>query len=83
MAGGVGAKGNEGVAGQHRQTKNSIGYVEVAYAKQKKALTYTSLVNKAGQDRCADESPAVQAAASTTRKGKAPAYYVILTEPDG
>jgi phosphate transport system substrate-binding protein len=31
---GVGAKGNEGVAGNVAQTKNSIGYVEYAFAKQ-------------------------------------------------
>ena len=31
---GVGAKGNEGIAGNVAQTKNSIGYVEYAYAKQ-------------------------------------------------
>ncbi len=45
---GVGAKGNEGVSGNIGQTKNSIGYVEYAYAKQNK-LTYTGLVNKAGK----------------------------------
>src|SRR6185369_4714802 len=45
---GVGAKGNEGVAGNIGQTKNAIGYVEYAYAKQNK-LTYTGLVNKAGK----------------------------------
>ena len=45
---GVGAKGNEGVAGNVGQTKNAIGYVEYAYAKQNK-LTYTKLVNKAGK----------------------------------
>lgn len=39
---GVGAKGNEGVAGNVAQTKNSIGYVEYAYAKQNK-LTYSTL----------------------------------------
>ena len=44
---GVGAKGNEGVSGNVGQTKDSIGYVEYAYAKQNK-LTYTKLVNKAG-----------------------------------
>jgi phosphate transport system substrate-binding protein len=32
------------------QTKNSIGYVEYAYAKQNK-LTYTALINKAGKRR--------------------------------
>ena len=50
---GVGAKGNEGVSGNISQTKNSIGYVEYAYAKQNK-LTYTELVNKAGKTVRAD-----------------------------
>ena len=45
---GVGAKGNEGVAGNVSQTKNSIGYVEYAYAKQNK-LTYGAVINKAGK----------------------------------
>ncbi|HEY5129772.1 MAG TPA: phosphate ABC transporter substrate-binding protein PstS, partial [Bradyrhizobium sp.] len=36
---GVGAKGNEGVSGNVGQTRDSIGYVEYAYAKQNK-LTY-------------------------------------------
>ena len=45
---GVGAKGNEGVSGNIGQTKNSIGYVEYAYAKQNK-LTYTKMINKAGK----------------------------------
>jgi phosphate transport system substrate-binding protein len=31
---GIGAKGNEGVAGQVKQTPGSIGYMELAYAKQ-------------------------------------------------
>lgn len=39
---GVGARGNEGVAGNVSQTKNSIGYVEYAYAKQNK-LSYSML----------------------------------------
>ena len=39
---GIGAKGNEGVSGNVQQTKNSIGYVEYAYAKQNK-LAYTSI----------------------------------------
>ena len=45
---GVGAKGNEGVSANVGQTKNSIGYVEYAYAKQNK-LVYTGLVNHAGK----------------------------------
>ena len=50
---GVGAKGNEGVAGNIGQTKNSIGYVEYAYAKQNK-LTYAGVDQQGRQDRAAD-----------------------------
>ena len=39
---GVGAKGNEGVAGNVKQTKNSIGYVEYAFAKQT-GIPYASM----------------------------------------
>ena len=45
---GVGAKGNEGVAANVQQSKNSIGYVETAYAKQNK-LTTVKMVNRAGK----------------------------------
>jgi phosphate transport system substrate-binding protein len=45
---GIGAKGNEGVAGQIKQTPNSIGYVELTYAKQNR-LGYASVRNAAGQ----------------------------------
>jgi phosphate transport system substrate-binding protein len=78
---GVGAKGNEGVAGNIGQTKNSIGYVEYAYAKQNK-LTYAALINKAGKT----VQPAIeafQAAASNADWAKAPGYYVILTDQPG
>lgn len=78
---GVGAKGNEGVSGNIGQTKNSIGYVEYAYAKQNK-LTYTGLVNKAGK-AVQPTVEAFQAAASNADWAKAPGYYVILTEQPG
>lgn len=45
---GLGAKGNEGVAGQVKQTPGSIGYVELAYAKQN-SLPYAAIKNAAGQ----------------------------------
>jgi phosphate transport system substrate-binding protein len=45
---GLGGQGNEGVAGQVKQTPNSIGYVELAYAKQNR-LPVAHLRNKAGQ----------------------------------
>ncbi|HEX2203776.1 MAG TPA: phosphate ABC transporter substrate-binding protein PstS [Longimicrobium sp.] len=45
---GLGAKGNEGVTGQVRQTPGSIGYVELAYAMQN-GLPAAALRNQAGQ----------------------------------
>jgi phosphate transport system substrate-binding protein len=44
---GTGSKGNEGVAGTVKQTKGSIGYVELAYALQNN-FTTASVKNKAG-----------------------------------
>ncbi len=78
---GVGAKGNEGVSGNIGQTKNSIGYVEYAYAKQNK-LTYTTLVNKAGKT-VEPTMEAFQAAASNADWAHAPGYYLILTDQPG
>src|ERR1700685_3609921 len=78
---GVGAKGNEGVSGNIGQTKNSIGYVEYAYAKQNK-LTYTAMVNKAGKTVDAT-SEAFVAAASNADWLHAPGYYLILTDQPG
>jgi phosphate transport system substrate-binding protein len=78
---GVGAKGNEGVSGNIGQTKNAIGYVEYAYAKQNK-LTYTALVNKAGKT-VQPTNEAFQAAASNADWAHAPGYYLILTDQPG
>jgi phosphate transport system substrate-binding protein len=78
---GVGAKGNEGVSANVGQTKNSIGYVEYAYAKQNK-LTYTGLVNKAGK-AVQPTNEGFQAAASNADWAHAPGYYVILTDQPG
>jgi phosphate transport system substrate-binding protein len=78
---GVGAKGNEGVAGNISQTKNSIGYVEYAYAKQNK-LTYAAMINRAGKT-VQPTVAAFQAAASNADWAKAPGYYVILTDQPG
>jgi phosphate transport system substrate-binding protein len=44
---GLGGKGNEGVTGQVKQTPNTIGYVELAYAVQNK-LPVGLVKNKAG-----------------------------------
>jgi phosphate transport system substrate-binding protein len=45
---GLGGKGNEGVAGQVKQTVGSIGYTELAYA-IKNGLGYATVQNKSGQ----------------------------------
>jgi len=45
---GLGGKGNDGVAGQVKQTPGGIGYVELAYAAQNK-LTFATIRNAAGK----------------------------------
>src|SRR5579859_6342243 len=45
---GLGAKGNEGVAGQVRQLPGTLGYVELAYAHQNK-LPVAEIKNASGQ----------------------------------
>jgi phosphate transport system substrate-binding protein len=45
---GLGAKGNEGVTGQVKQTPGAVGYVELAYARQNKLPT-AGIRNAAGQ----------------------------------
>ena len=78
---GVGAKGNEGVSGNVGQAKNTIGYVEYAYAKQNK-LTYTSMVNMAGKT-VEPTGDAFQAAVANADWANAPGYYLILTNQPG
>ena len=69
--GGIGAKGNDGVANNVATTKGAIGYVEFAYAKQNK-LTYADMVNKAGKV-VAPTMEAFQAAAANADWAHAPA----------
>ncbi len=45
---GIGGKGNEGVAGQVRQTPGAVGYVELIYAVQNK-MPYAEVKNAAGE----------------------------------
>jgi phosphate transport system substrate-binding protein len=44
---GLGGKGNDGVAGQVKQTPGAVGYVELAYAKQNQ-LPYAAIRNASG-----------------------------------
>jgi len=72
---GVGAKGNDGVAGNIQQTKNSIGYVEYAYAKQNK-LGYAALsIN----DRIVEASK--QSFQSNEWPITAPTYIIMYKVP--
>jgi len=79
--GGIGAKGNEGVANNVAQTKGALGYVETAYAKQNH-LTTVKLVNKDGKVVSATPD-AIMAAAAGADWAKAPGFYMILTDSPG
>jgi phosphate transport system substrate-binding protein len=79
--GGIGAKGNDGVANNVATTKGAIGYVEYAYAKQNK-LTHASMVNKAGKV-VEPTLDAFQAAAANADWTKAPGFYLVLANQPG
>ncbi len=79
--GGIGAKGNEGVANNVLQTKGAIGYVETAYAKQNK-LTTAKMINKDGKVVAAAPQ-AIMAAAAGADWAHAPGFYMILTDSPG
>lgn len=78
---GLGGKGNEGVAGLVKQTEGSIGYVELAYAKQNN-LPYSSLKNKAG-NFVMPTFDAVSAAAAGFLKNMPDDLRVEITDADG
>ncbi len=63
---GLGGKGNEGVAGQVKQTPGAMGYVELAYAKQNQ-LPYAVLRNQAGRFVAPSIEGATAAAAGVAR----------------
>jgi phosphate transport system substrate-binding protein len=79
--GGLGAKGNEGVANNVAQTKGSIGYVEYAYAKQNK-MTYAKMINKDGKTVEPTAESFMAAAASANWEGT-PGFGVVLTNEAG
>ncbi|WGT49326.1 phosphate ABC transporter substrate-binding protein PstS [Thioclava nitratireducens] len=78
---GLGAKGNQGVAANVDQTKNSIGYVEYAYALQNN-MTYTDMINKAGK-KVAPKAEAFAAAAANADWSSQPGFGVILANQPG
>ena len=78
---GQGGKGNEGVAAYVRQLKDSIGYVEYAYAKQNQ-LAWTQLQNKDGVF-VQPSQETFAAAAANADWSSAPGMGVILTDEPG
>ncbi|MGI8400592.1 MAG: phosphate ABC transporter substrate-binding protein PstS [Gemmatimonadaceae bacterium] len=73
---GLGAKGNEGVSGQVKQTPGSIGYVELAYAKQNN-LPIAAIRNRDGQFVAASVDAVTAAAAGAAKALPANTDYRI------
>ncbi|MDR1166499.1 MAG: phosphate ABC transporter substrate-binding protein PstS [Deltaproteobacteria bacterium] len=78
---GVGSKGNDGVAGSVRRVKNSIGYVEFAYAYENK-IAWANLVNKA-QKIVAPSIETFSAAANNVTWDKSQDYFLWLVDAAG
>jgi len=80
---GIGAKGNEGVAGNVAQTGGSIGYVEFAYAKQNH-LKHARMINKDGKTVVPSSDTFKAAAANADWAGAASqGFYIILVDQAG
>jgi phosphate transport system substrate-binding protein len=79
---GIGAKGNEGVAGNVAQINGAIGYVEYAYAKQNH-LSYTKMVNKDGKtvEPTVESFRAAAANADWAGASKNDFYILFLDQP--
>lgn len=78
---GIGAKGNEGVAGNVAKTRGAIGYVEYAYAKQN-SLSYMRMKNRAGKV-VSPNMQSFQAAAANADWDHADNFFMILTDQPG
>jgi phosphate transport system substrate-binding protein len=79
--GGIGGKGNEGVAGYVKQIPYSIGYVEYAYVVQNK-MAYTLMQNSAGKF-VAPNAKSFAAAAATADWAHARDFNLVMTNAPG
>jgi len=77
----VGGKGNEGVAANVSRVKNSVGYVEYAFAKKNK-MTHIALKNKEGNYVQPDDLTFAAAAAGTDW-AKIPGMGTFITDAAG
>ncbi|MBI5507315.1 MAG: phosphate ABC transporter substrate-binding protein PstS [Deltaproteobacteria bacterium] len=78
---GLGAKGNEGVAGQIKATPGSLGYVELAYAKQA-GLAFALVQNRA-KAFVAPSVDSVKAAAAAVADTIPDDLRVSIVDPPG
>jgi phosphate transport system substrate-binding protein len=78
---GLGGKGNEGVAGQVKETPNALGYVELIYAIQNK-MAYGKVKNSSGEFIKADLA-GVTAAAAAAAKNMPDDFRVSITNAPG
>ncbi|WP_242112136.1 phosphate ABC transporter substrate-binding protein PstS [Luteimonas aquatica] len=79
--GGVGGKGNEGVASYVQQIKGSVGYVELAYALQNK-MTFVALQNAAG-NFVQPSAASFSAAAASADWKNAKDFNLVITNAAG
>lgn len=79
--GGIGGKGNEGVAGYVKQIPYSVGYVEYAYVIQNK-MAYTLVQNSAGKF-VAPNAKSFAAAAATADWAHAKDFDLVMTNAPG
>lgn len=76
---GIGAKGNEGITAQLKQTEGAIGYVEFGYA-ELQGLQKATLENKTGNF----VTPSFDAASKTLESVKLPENLVaFISDPEG
>lgn len=78
---GVGGKGNEGVASYVKQIKNSVGYVELAYALQSN-MPYAVMQNAAGQ-WVQPDAASFAAAAESADWASAKDFNLVITNAPG
>lgn len=77
---GLGAKGNEGVAGQVKQTEGAIGYTELAYANQT-GLQTAAIRNQAGNFVAPSVEATTAAAADAAGKVQNGDFRISLVNP--
>lgn len=78
---GMGGKGNEGVAANVKSIKNSIGYVEYAYAQQNK-MSYAQMKNRDGHFVSPNDD-AFQASAANAKWKAEEGFNLMLTNQPG